>query len=51
MKFRNGKLELEELIVAIIIIMVIILGIIFLTQFREKMLLGIEKLRGIFGHG
>lgn len=49
MRFRKGKLELEELVVAVIIILMIILGIIFLTQFREKMLLGIEKLREIFG--
>lgn len=49
MKFRKGKLELEELVVAVLVILVIILGIIFLTQFREKMLLGIEKLKEIFG--
>lgn len=49
--FKNkfGKLELEEVVIAIIVLLVIVLGIIFLTQFKEKMLLGIEKLKEIFG--
>ena len=49
MKFRKGKLELEEVVVAVLVIMVIVLGIIFLNQFKEKMLFGIEKLKEIFG--
>ena len=48
-KFRNGKLELEEVVVAVLVILVIVLGIIFLNQFKEKMLFGIEKLKEIFG--
>ncbi len=46
---KKGKLELEEVIVAVLIILLVIIGIIFLTQFKEKMLLGIEKLKEIFG--
>ncbi len=46
---NKGKLELEEVIIAVIVILVIILGIIFLTSFKEKALIGIEKLRELLG--